>query len=178
MDEETTKKLEYSVDLVNRTLNNNEIITVDKQNLISDSYILNENVHYEFFEKLKSELKEELNITADNIMDKSLKISHYYQKYLNIYLKYIDKCKNFFIERDRIYSILYNFYSKNFKYKLSTKGEIESYIFGNKNYIDISRSCNTFDNFVKFLEKTLDNIKNSNFSIKNYIEYRKFINGV
>jgi hypothetical protein len=129
------------------------------------------------FARLKAIVEKELIINEDNLSDKSLKIPNLHQKYLDIYTKEMRILKDLSLKKTKKYSDLYHKNKFEGEYKLDYAKEIETYVNGDPDYYKNCQEFNYQDIIVKFLESTLENIQKMNFTIKNYIEWRKFLAG-
>lgn len=58
------------------------------------------------------------------------------------------------------------------------RSEIESAIDSNKNVIILKQKIKETNNMISFYERTLQTIRNKNYTMKNYIDYIKFKAGV
>jgi hypothetical protein len=130
------------------------------------------------FDKLKKYVDQELKITEENILDKSIQISNLYNQFLKLYNKELFDFKNKLLEKDKIYGELYHHYKFKFDYNLDTKSEIDNYIRSDEKYYQMALECVKLEVQVKFLEQILENINNLGYRIKNYIDLMKFKKGV
>ena len=127
--------------------------------------------------KLKQEVNIDLNITNENAKSKSLELPVIYTKYLNRLIKLSHLINRKQSELSILYRSKYHYYRFEYKYELKTKSEIESYIFGDKEYIERKQKVDDLQLVADFLDKTLTNIKSTSFTISNYINLRRFEEG-
>lgn len=125
--------------------------------------------------KLKSDLESDLDITDDNVLDKSLRVPHLYQKYLSYYIKESIALKKMKVELDEFYGKAIEELVKG-PLKLS-KGEMDHFVEGNKEYCDKRRSYYFQEQCCVFLENSVQNVKNLSFNIKNFIDLKIFLQG-
>jgi len=130
------------------------------------------------FQKLKEKIENLLILTDDNVLDKSIQISNYYMKFLQIHSKECKDLKSKFHQREKIYGELYHQYKYNFEYSLDTKNEVEAYIKADDKYYKAALEYSQQEIQVKFLEQSLDHINNMGFRIKNYIDLVKIKKGL
>ena len=127
-------------------------------------------------EDLKILIASALEITEENILDKSTKISSLYNKVTEMYItqkKTLNRLNN---ELEVIYANQYWKIKKEGYNGLDvgkTRNEIETFIVLDKEYSDKRNERNNYENLIKYLEMTLDNLKRVSFEIKNYIELKK-----
>jgi len=129
------------------------------------------------FQKLQENINNDLNLTKSNILEKSIEIPKLYTKYLNIYNKELRIFKEYSLLKDNTYGKLYHYYKFEGEFKLDKKTEIEPYIKSNEKYLKICYKLNNIEIYCKHLEKILESIKQMGYSIKNFIEYKKFLSG-
>jgi hypothetical protein len=104
----------------------------------------------------------------NELLTLSSKISKWNKRYFNAirFLKTIET------EKDKKYSSLFDLYlfDSDIKY---TKSEIGIKIKGNSDYLVLVNIYYDIEGIVKFIEKTLDNLKDIKWSLKAFVEYRK-----
>ena len=127
----------------------------------------------ESFQKLKRKVEEELKLTDENVMAKSIQLSNFHNQIRSLYVKELHILKNKAAEKDKIYGELYHKYKYNFDYTLDTKGEVEAYIKSDDIYYQTALQYAQQEIQVKYLEETLNHINNMGFRIKNYIDLQK-----
>lgn len=129
------------------------------------------------FVRLKKQVAKDLQINNENVLQKSLELPSLFTRYLNILTNLSYKLNRKKKEQSSLFHKLYHYYKFEYKYELRNKGEIEAYIHGNKDYISISNVVEDLELMCEFLEKTLANIRQISFTIKNYVELRRFESG-
>jgi hypothetical protein len=125
------------------------------------------------FQKLKDKIEQELKITEDNVMEKSIQLSNLYSIILKIYSKELRFLKEKILDKDKIFGELYLHYRHKFDYNVETKAEAETYIKADPKYYQIALECAQVEVQVVFLEKTLTHIDNLGFRIKNFVDLKK-----
>lgn len=130
----------------------------------------------EEFKKLRKEVNNDLTITKENVLEKSLQVPKLYSKYLNIFIALFRRYKALIEEKDVLYKKLYHEYKYEFKYELKNT-EVNLYIKGDEKFMLKCSEINDVEHILKYFEKILENIKQISFNVKNFIDYTKFLNG-
>jgi len=130
------------------------------------------------FEKLKTKVKQDLTITESNIVMKCLEVPKLFMKYNEIFVKQLDHYKNLLLEKDRLYGDLYEHYKYNGKYSAGTKGEVEAFLYADERWIELNREVIKQECITKYVENVLSDVKQLNFNLKNFIEYKKYLEGL
>ena len=90
----------------------------------------------------------------------------------------VDILKSLQIKKDSLYAKFYKEYKEDYHRELDNKHEYNTYINTKSEYekicIDVARQ----EIITKYLEETVDNIKKMNFSVKNWIELKKYLEGM
>jgi hypothetical protein len=124
---------------------------------------------------IKKELEDDVLITDDNVVEKSRRVPHMYQKYLSIYIREAMELKKMKSELDEFYGLAFG--------KLLTgprklnKGEIEYFINGDSEYGRRRRAMEFQEQVCLFLENSVQNVKNLSFNLKNYIDLKIYLQG-
>jgi hypothetical protein len=129
------------------------------------------------FSQLKKIIEEILKIEENNILSKSMEIPVKYHKILGIYVKELDSLENLKSKLEKKYGELYKQYKYNDNYNWERKNEIESQIYSNSEYNKLKLEINRQEIITEYLSKSLNNLNNMSFHIKNYIDMRKYLNG-
>ena len=129
------------------------------------------------FKNLQEEIQKDIFLDKKNILQKSIDVPVLFNKYLQYYINELHLLKNQITIKDRLYGELYDKFKFHYDYELKNKAEIDAYINKHPKYYEITLKINTLETQVKFLEKTIENVKNMNYNIKNYLELEKFLNG-
>ena len=130
------------------------------------------------FEKLKEQVQKDLHFDESNILSKMLTIPKLMIRYNLIFQKQLEHYKLLLVKKDETYGKLYEKYKYSGKYTLSTKGEVEAFVFSNDEWIELSRNIVSQESYLKFVENILTDIKQLNYTIKNFVEYKKFLEGL
>jgi hypothetical protein len=130
------------------------------------------------FKLLKSNTETEINVTEDNISEKSIKFTSIYNKYLSLYIQELRILKKLTLDKDKIYGELYNKFKFNNNFQLDTNKEIDVYVRADDKYYNVSLDLQNQEMVVKYLEEVLQNINNTGYRIKNYIELQKLKQGL
>jgi hypothetical protein len=76
-----------------------------------------------------------------------------------------------------LYGKLYDKYKFDYEKKLDGKAEIEAYIYSDPIYVKKQYEYNVQEKQVKYLEGIVDSVSKISFSVKNYVEFKKFLAG-
>lgn len=129
----------------------------------------------EDFQKLKDIIEQELKITEENVMDKSIQLSNLYSMILKIYSKELRALKEKKLEIDRCFGINYaklkneGYFGRN----VESIKEAEIYIFNDNQYYQLKLEYSQIETQVEILQKYLSQIDNLGFRIGNYITLKK-----
>ena len=123
-------------------------------------------------------IESKLSATENNVHELALKLSVHEYSVVMIWStekKILDDLK----QKEKFkYATLY----KNLKWggdsAISTKGDAEALIFSDEDYHKLSVEISKQQHVVDVIEKTLDTIKKTGFSIKSYIELKKLREGI
>lgn len=132
-------------------------------------------------EEFQKKVDKDLEITKDNVYEKSMNYSSIYHKYISTYYRALNKLNELKIDKDKIYGDLYHeykFQNKNGGYEISTKTEVDLYVKRDDIYIKVAKQFSNQEGIVKYLELVLDDIKSMSYTLKNYIEFEKLRMGV
>ena len=130
------------------------------------------------FNKLKVLAEKEIQFNEKNALEISVQVPNLFQKYLDIYIEELKTLNMFEIGREKKYGELYKHFKHKDQYEWTQKGEIESQINSDPSYYAIKIQIVQQEYVVKYLENVLDNVKRLSYTIKNWIEIRKFQSGM
>jgi len=82
------------------------------------------------------------------------------------------------IKRKKAYRKAYEFYQTEFTLKLSTKEEYTLFIESDVNYVDHMQISAIVKEIILYIDSVLLALKTKGYEVKNYIDWRKFTNGV
>jgi hypothetical protein len=80
-------------------------------------------------------------------------------------------------ERKKIYRKLYEYYQTEYHLKLNTKEEYTLFIESDPQYTEMMNQSQVTKEVILFIDSIIDTLKTKGYEIKNYIEWKKFING-
>jgi len=144
---------------------------------------------------LKKQIKEDVTITDENVVQKSGDVPFIYQKYLDLFITELKSFKIIKNRKERLYANLYHHLKFDVNFKLDSKSEIETSIHGEyepeddkdtkgillrdkqNEYDEVLRQFNWGSIVVKYLEDALKNVSNMSFNISNYLKLKQFFNG-
>ena len=126
------------------------------------------------FMKLKKLTEEKLAFSEDNIQGKIASIPLLYDTYMKAFVRENKLLNELKLDKDVLYADLYKYFKYDADHRWDTKNEIESQMYSDVKYQSKVKQINEQQEIVTFLELTLENIKTLSFSLKNYIDWRKF----
>lgn len=129
------------------------------------------------FVELKKHIEERMYVSDNNAVKLCRQVPLLYQQYLDLYLTELQILKELKAERDVLYGTLYKKFRRGKHEIIENKHEIESYIKADKLYYELSIKINKQEIHSTYLEQTVSNIKQLGYSIRNYIEFKKYLNG-
>jgi hypothetical protein len=133
----------------------------------------------EAFQKLKKFTEVELKLTPDNVMDKAISFNNLYIHYHNLYVAERGKLKDINNNMRKTYAELYHYYKfEGFDFKLDSKSEIETYVFGNDKYYNSKLQLDKQQLQVDYIKATMDQIQKTSFQVGHYIDLLKIKNGL
>jgi hypothetical protein len=140
----------------------------------------------EDFQKLKDLVEQELKLTQENVMDKSLQLSKFYIMFLKIQSKEKRNLEIKKLEKEKVYGELYHWYKFNvadknglkFEFQLGSISEIDIYVKSNPQYHQIALECSQIENHISFLDQTLQHINSMGFTIGHYVNMLKINKGL
>jgi len=138
-------------------------------------------------EKLQEMWQKDSVIDPDNLHEESLKIPQLHSKYYTIYNTITllrEKARETY---NKVRLERYNYYTgkapaevyveEPFPYKVREKDAIERHMSADERLNKIDLKIRYYDIILKFLEDVIKMISNRNYSIKNSIDWHKFVSG-
>lgn len=130
----------------------------------------------EQFTKLKKLTEESVTIDLNKLQTQLLEIPLLHDRYLTLFIRE-NKSLNFLqTQKQELYAKLYKHFKYDANERWETKHEIESQMYTDKSYVSLLSRIDDQQEIVTYLEKTIDNIKNLSFTIKNYMDWQRFLN--
>jgi len=129
------------------------------------------------FIELKKHIEEILHVNDTNALKLCRQVPLLYQQYLDLYLTELQSLKELKAERDVLYGQLWHKFRRESRYDLDSKHEVESYIKSDKIYYELAIKINKQEIYSTYLEQTVNNIKQLGYSIRNYLDFKKYLNG-
>ena len=132
----------------------------------------------EDFKKLKNEIDKDILFEEEYAQQKLVELPKLQQHYLDIATLMAMNLKKKQLEVDRTFARKFKYFK--FDDNLSwdgNKGQIEIQVRGDKEYQDKLRSFYQLEVMLKHVESTISNLKQLHFTIKTYLEFRKFQTG-
>jgi hypothetical protein len=116
-------------------------------------------------EKLQEQADSDLKINDTELDLESLKTPQLHNKYM----KHLTKFK-LMLSRASVYA------QKPFNFKL-LRQDVDQYILSDERYIKAKQKVDYLQSCIDFLDRTIRQITNRTFTIKNAIDWRKFTSG-
>lgn len=132
----------------------------------------------ESLNQLKTHITNTLTLTKENVHQKTLELSNLHDNVLKLYVKEMKTLKRLKAERDQLYGKLYHKFKFNFDYELGPKNEVEAYIFAEDEFHEKRIDIQEQETIVEYLSGVMDNIKNTSFQIKAYVDMLKIQQGL
>lgn len=126
--------------------------------------------------KLKKEATEDLSITEQNALEKTLEVPQLFQRYLSLFLRESLILKKMRVNLDKLYGQRFRYYREDYGRELRA-GEIEHFINSEEEYHKKNLEYQTQEAICKYLEDTTQKMKNLSFDLKNFIDLRSFLGG-
>lgn len=124
------------------------------------------------FDKLRAYTVKKLEITKDNLGDKSIEITNLFARYYDQFIDEYKIYKDLLTDKDKMYGELYNKNRYDSKLESRTKNEIEPFIHSNEEYYQLCLRLNEQEMIVKYLEGICEAIKKLSYNIKNVIDLK------
>ena len=137
--------------------------------------------------ELFAETSQDMKIEDTELDRESLRTPYLYDKYLKMYITSGLELKKHQKEYDALKLKKFEYYTgkadpevykENPKGIKVLKGDLDLYLDADPDLRKVEESLGYIQSKVDFLGKTLKNIENRNWNIKNTIEWRKFLSGV
>lgn len=126
--------------------------------------------------KIKKQIEDDLQITDQNVLSKSLTVPNLFQKILSIFVRESLILKKMKADLDKEYGLKIKFYKETYDHKLNV-AETSGYIDSDEVYFKKKNEFLVQESICSYLEESMGNIKQLSFQIKNYIELKKFLLG-
>lgn len=130
------------------------------------------------FEELRIQVEKDLFLDESNAAEKSLKFPSIYSHYLIMYVRERKKLNIIELDKNKLYSELYNDLKYNSEKSLDSMKEAEIIIKGNDRYYKKCVEFQDVELVVKYLEGTLKNITLTSYWIKAFIDQAKLKMGI
>ena len=138
------------------------------------------------FDELQALADKDLQINDTELDLESLKTPALHNKYCKFHNQYINLLKKAEQDRDRLIKDKWEYYTgkadpqvyqeKPFNLKI-LKQDVDKYIESDDEWIKANQKVKYLETIVDFLDRTLRQISNRTFTIKNAIDWRKFTSG-
>lgn len=131
----------------------------------------------EEFIKLKKIALKEICFDEDRILEQSAGIAKLYQKYLSIYVTELENYNRLSVKVDEIFGQLMRHYTMDDDIAWKNQSALVSQVKSDAKYVKAVIARDTSEVQMKFIEKTLANIKDMSHNVRNYLEAKKLLTG-
>jgi hypothetical protein len=141
------------------------------------------------FEDIIEEWKKDSNIDKTSLDDEVLKVPKLHHKYYSIYIvekatlrKLLSELKVLELQKYEFYTMGHTEETREKGWKLPAKGmilkaDIQKYMDGDQDIIDLSLKIGVYQEKIDFLESILKTLSIRGYNIKTAVDFIKFING-
>lgn len=130
----------------------------------------------EKFKIIKDEAIVDCNFDRENI-DTQFNNTMVICKWINKKQEWNSVQRVFEQQRIETWRKLYEFYKKDYNLQINTKEELNLFITSDTQYTQINFICMSVKEVLGYIDSILDNLKNKNYLLKEYLAYQYFING-
>ena len=130
------------------------------------------------FEKLQGIIKRAVIWDEDTIEEMEKKLGKMYQNLTNIFFKEKLLTDDLQTELKKMYSDLFIELKTKSNRAYDTKHEVDTVINSNEDYYRKTLEFNKQKAILKWIEKTMDNLNNIKFEIKDYMNWKLFKSGM
>jgi len=127
---------------------------------------------------IRNQILEEIKLTEDNIHKKVLKAPMLASRYSSLLIKEQRILHNLEGQKNKVYKRLVIHYKqpKN-NLLIETKSDLETFVLGHDNYVNINKLCNEHKIRVDFYKEHIAMFKNLSYIYSSYVEYKKLKEG-
>jgi len=129
------------------------------------------------FTALQKQVHIDLELTADNVQEKILKMPILYTKYRKKYFDQRRLLKNINSDMKRTEKKRYHYYKFDYDHRLDNKAERDIYVSGDEEMVELSLMYDEQIDIVEYLKDVISQINKMSYSIRSYIDLEKLKNG-
>ena len=129
------------------------------------------------FTALQKQVHIDLELTADNVQEKILKMPILYTKYRKKYFDQRRLLKNINSDMKRTEKKRYHYYKFDYDHRLDNKAERDIYVSGDEEMVELSLMFDEQTDIVEYLKDVINQINKMSYSIRSYIDLEKLKNG-
>lgn len=129
------------------------------------------------FEKLQEYLDKKISFTKDNAEIKLQELPNIHQNLIKVLASIHSELNTLQRQQGELHGQLLKFYKFESDYRWENQKETEWQIKSNAKYIALQEKIDVLEVQSDYIGKTFDNIKNVGYAVKNYIEWKRFVNG-
>ena len=121
-------------------------------------------------------IKDDLEITPENVQDKLYKIPSLHSKYLGLYFNTKNKLNKKEKELAILFKTKYNMFKEGDE--ILDKKEILFHVMADEEYANLNCEVQSITDLVDVLDRTVKKVNTLSFDVKNLIDYLQYISGV
>lgn len=127
--------------------------------------------------KLEEEAEKDLKIDREELGATQAKAPVYFHRYYKIYKDFIKRVRYYTKLGNKMWRLKYEWYKNFYDFALDKKTEIEIYVKGDDDILNVRNKCGEAEEIVKYVEAICDRFSKRSFEIGNIIEWEKFRHG-
>ena len=131
----------------------------------------------EQFKNLQEIIEKQLEWDEENILEMEKKLGKIFQRLTDIFFKVKVTVDNLDLDIKKMYSDLYVSLKQTSKISFDNNNKIDNYINSDQAYYNLNVEFNTKKAMLDWIEKTLSNINNVKFEIKDFMNWKMFKSG-
>jgi hypothetical protein len=122
---------------------------------------------------LMEEIEADIKVDKNDLSKMTLELPWIYNKYLKRYLAEMRTLGELESDLVKYHGERFKYYKIDYERRMDNKFEIEEMINQEPEYNKLCRDKKKQESYVQYIEKSLDNIKNISYQVKNHIEWLK-----
>lgn len=129
-------------------------------------------------QSLKKSISADLKFDKTKLDSAAAENPHLVQKYLDLYTSTLMQMKDLDAKYAKLYRDKMVFYRTKWEFVPDTLKELEAFISGDDQIIDIRKEIKELNTIIQYLKETVQTFRDRAWAIKNIIEWHKFTEGV
>lgn len=119
-------------------------------------------------------IERDLKYDESNIDKLMLNLPLIHSKYIAIFSAAQKLYRDLEVDLKELHAKRYKYYKEDYDRRMDNKSEIDEMIHQEKEYIELLREVRKQETVCNFLERSVDNIKNMNYVIKSYVDWKRY----